>query len=410
VKAGQYSSGTAASRGGHVPFSGMATDVLIYASTVLSAELRHEIPISVPDAFLYGEHGGQAFAVVNALDGPGIRAARPDLTVLDPFVLGLVELLDDGEPRDDALDETALRGCREIGLTAARVPRTFPVALADRMRAAGIELTVDHALFDGRRRVKGGAELEGIRRASVAAVAGMRAAAALLARADTSGELLHVDGEVLTMEALQAEIRAAVGRHDARLDDLIAAAGPQGAAGHAAGSGPIPTGSPVVVDLWPQDRVSTCWADMTRTFVAGTPSDEVIAWHNRARDALARTVDVLAPGITGKALWEVACDVLEAGGEPTQRSHEGYDTPLRDGFFYSLGHGVGLEVHEAPALGRSGGEDVIVAGDVLALEPGSGRHDVGAARVEDLYLVTEDGAELLTPFPHDLDPAVGAVG
>jgi Xaa-Pro aminopeptidase len=383
----------------------MATDVLIHASTVLSAELRHEVPISAPDAFLYGEHDGRAFAVVNALDAPAVRGARPDIEVLDPFVLGLVELLDDGEPREDALDETALRGCRQLGVTAARVPRTFPLALADRLRAGGIEITVDHALFDGRRRVKAGAELDGIRRASAAAVAGMTAAAALLARADTSGELLRVDDEVLTMEALQAEIRAAVARHDCRLDDLIAAAGPQGAAGHAPGSGPIPARSPVVVDLWPQDRRSTCWSDMTRTFVAGTPADEVVNWHNLARNALARTVDVLAPGITGKALWEVACDVLEAGGEPTQRSHEGYAVPLRDGFFYALGHGVGLEVHEAPNLGRSGGADVIVAGDVLALEPGSGRHDVGAARVEDLYLVTEDGAELLTPFPYELDPA-----
>jgi Xaa-Pro aminopeptidase len=251
----------------------MARDVLIHASTVSSAELRHEIPISVPDAFLYGEHDGEAFAVVNALDAPAVREARPDLRILDPYLLGLVELLDDGEPRDDALDETAARACREIGVTAARVPRAFPLALADRLRAAGVELRVDAGLFDGRRRVKGGAELAGIRRASVAAVAGMRAAAALLARADTSGELLRVDGEVLTMEALQAEIRAEVARHDCRLDDLIAAAGPQGAAGHAPGSGPIPTGSPVIVDLWPQDRVSTCWSDMTRTFVAGIPGD-----------------------------------------------------------------------------------------------------------------------------------------
>lgn len=386
----------------------MATDVLIHASTVGSAELRHEIPAAMPDAFLYGEHGGRPFAVTFTLDAPAVRAARPGIDVLDPFALGLVELIEGGAVRDDALDEIAVRACRQLGVTTAAVPRAFPLALADRLRAAGIAVTVDAARFDARRRVKGGAELDGIRRAAAAARAGMAAAAALLARADTSGPLLRVDGVVLTSEQLQAEIRAAVAARDARLDDLIAAAGPQGAAGHDPGSGPIATGAPVIVDLWPQDRRSACWADMTRTFVAGAPSDDVIAWHNLARDALARTVDVLAPGITGRALWEVACDVLEAAGEPTQRAHPGFDAPLTDGFFYSLGHGVGLEVHEAPALGRSGASDVIVAGDVLALEPGSGRHDVGAARIEDLYLVTDDGAELLTPFPYELDPAVGA--
>ena len=65
------------------------------------------------------------------------------------------------------------------------------------------------------------------------------------------------------------------------------------------------------------------------------------------------------------------------------------------------------ETHEAPGLGPSGREP-LVAGDVLAVEPGTGRHGVGAARVEDLYLVLEDGVELLTPFPHELDPRVGA--
>jgi Xaa-Pro aminopeptidase len=194
---------------------------------------------------------------------------------------------------------------------------------------------------------------------------------------------------------------------DCRLDDLIVAGGAQGAVGHDQGSGPLHAGSPVVVDLWPQDRASGCWSDMTRTFVIGEPSDEVIRWHNLAVDALHRSVDVIAPGVTGRDVWEVACDVFEAAGEPTQRSSEGWPSPLRDGFFYSLGHGVGLETHEAPGLGPSGREP-LVAGDVLAVEPGTGRHGIGAARVEDLYLVLDDGVELLTPFPHELDPRVGA--
>jgi Xaa-Pro aminopeptidase len=194
---------------------------------------------------------------------------------------------------------------------------------------------------------------------------------------------------------------------DCRLDDLIVAGGAQGAVGHDQGSGPLRAGSPVVVDLWPQDRASGCWSDMTRTFVVGEPPEDVIRWHSLARDALARSVDVIAPGVLGRDVWEVACDVFEAAGEPTQRSSEGWPSPLRDGFFYSLGHGVGLETHAAPGLGPSGREP-LVAGDVLAVEPGTGRHGVGAARVEDLYLVLEDGVELLTPFPHELDPRVGA--
>ena len=74
----------------------------------------------------------------------------------------------------------------------------------------------------------------------------------------------------------------------------------------------------------------------------------------------------------------------------------------RDGFFHGLGHGVGLEVHEEPALGRGPGE--LVAGDVIAVEPGLYRNGYGGCRLEDLVHVTEDGAEILTDYPYDLAP------
>jgi Xaa-Pro aminopeptidase len=373
----------------------VARDLLIHASTLGSATMRHEVPARVLDPFLYGEHDGRAFAVLPVIDAPNVPSG---IEILDPFELGILELIGSGLDRESALAQVGVRAVQSVGLTAAVVPREFPLFVAEHLRAAGVALTVDGEFFDDRRRVKNAAELAGIRRASEAAVAGMGAAAAMLASWDVGD---------LTSERLAAEIRGVVASMDCRLDDLIVAGGAQGAVGHDQGSGPLRAGSPIVVDLWPQDRASGCWSDMTRTFVVGEPPEEVIRWHSLARDALARSVDVIAPGVLGRDVWEVACDVFEAAGEPTQRSSEGWPSPLRDGFFYSLGHGVGLETHEAPGLGPSGREP-LVAGDVLAVEPGTGRHGVGAARVEDLYLVLDDGVELLTPFPHELDPRVGA--
>jgi Xaa-Pro aminopeptidase len=75
---------------------------------------------------------------------------------------------------------------------------------------------------------------------------------------------------------------------------------------------------------------------------------------------------------------------------------------LEEGFYHSLGHGVGLEVHELPALGRTGEE--LVAGDVVAVEPGLYAKDFGGCCLEDLVLVTKDGCELLTEYPYDLAP------
>jgi Xaa-Pro aminopeptidase len=375
--------------------------VLIHADTVRSAELRHEIPAPILDPFLYAERDGRPYAVVSVLDEATLGAARPEIELIDPFTLGLTELLESGHDRDAALTEVALRACRQLGLRDAAVPRTFPLALADRLREDGVALTPDGALFDGRRRVKAGAELAGIRRAARAAEAAMARVAELLRTAEPDGDVLRLDGEPLTSERLHAEARAAFEDHGATADELIVAAGPQGASGHDLGSGPIAPGVPVIVDLWPQDRASACWADMTRTFVVGEPADDVVLWHGLCRDAMARVRDVLAPGIGGRDLWEVACDVFEAAGEPTQRDPRGHE-PLRDGFFHSLGHGVGLEVHEAPSLGRSG--EPLVAGDVVAIEPGLYRHGYGGVRVEDLFLITDDGHEPLTGHSHELAP------
>jgi Xaa-Pro aminopeptidase len=93
------------------------------------------------------------------------------------------------------------------------------------------------------------------------------------------------------------------------------------------------------------------------------------------------------------------CELFQEHGFPTQLNKDP-GKPLEDGFFHSLGHGVGLEVHELPGLGRTGEE--LVAGDVLAVEPGLYRKGFGGCRLEDLVLVTDDGAEVLTNFPYDL--------
>jgi Xaa-Pro aminopeptidase len=75
---------------------------------------------------------------------------------------------------------------------------------------------------------------------------------------------------------------------------------------------------------------------------------------------------------------------------------------LLDGFFHSLGHGVGLEVHEEPHHGP--GEGTLVAGDVIAVEPGCYRQGFGGTRLEDLILVTDSGAANFNSYPYELEP------
>ena len=109
-----------------------------------------------------------------------------------------------------------------------------------------------------------------------------------------------------------------------------------------------------------------------------------------------------ARGSRGGRSSTATCELFEAAGYPTQRTKTDGET-LDRGFIHSLGHGVGLSVHEEPFLGLNG-HGPLVAGDVVAIEPGLYRPGFGGLRLEDLVLVTEDGAETLTRFPYDLTP------
>jgi Xaa-Pro aminopeptidase len=255
-------------------------------------------------------------------------------------------------------------------------------------------------LFEDRRRRKSGVEIEGLRRAQRACEAALDVAREMLRNSKPNGTLV-LDGEPLTSERVRHEIERVFGEHDVAAEHIIVSHGAQTAIGHDEGSGAFLPDEPIVFDLFPRDRATGVYTDMTRTYVVGTPAEEVLEFHRLAKEALDRAVAAVKPGVNGRALMELVCDFFAGHGYSTQLTKEPGEV-LEDGFFHGLGHGVGLEVHERPWMSRVG--DDLVAGDVIAIEPGLYRSGLGGVRLEDIAIVTDDGIEVVTSYPYDLEP------
>ena len=332
-------------------------NLLLFGDSERSAALRHEVPIAIMDPFLFAEVDGRPVVLTTLLERERIAAALPEAELLDVFALGFKRLIEEGRSRDEALLEVVALAVRRIGLREAIVPGDFPLAVADRLRADGVALTVDDGAVAARRRREGRrrARRHPRRAAGRRGRDGRRRRAA--ARAEPGpAKRLHADGAELHAEHVRAALRVGVrGARRARPPDVIVASVWNGT-GHEPGSGPLPAGLPIEVDLWPRDEETGCWADMTRTFVVGEPEPQhaelIGAQEVLVRAALEDVRASIGPGVTGRALYDAACERFEAAGLRTQRTGPGDDPS--EGFQFALGHGVGLEVHEEPVLGLAG--------------------------------------------------------
>src|SRR5581483_11076571 len=182
-------------------------------------------------------------------------------------------------------------------------------------------------------------------------------------------------------------------------DMLVVSCGAQSARIHDEGEGPMEPHQPILIDIFPRDLASGCWGDLTRTVCLGEPPERLRRYHADVREAQRRATEAVRPGISGGEPNRIAAHYLADQGHPT-RLDAPADQMLEEGFVHYLGHGLGLELHEAPTLDEGG--ETLVVGDVVTIEPGLYFEDFGGVRIEDVVLVTEDGHENLTRCSYDL--------
>jgi Xaa-Pro aminopeptidase len=378
------------------------TTYLLYDDALKSLELRHEIGEPVGDPMVFLDLDGKRVLVGSILE-EAIFETRED--VVDEYwtydSLGSRDLVrDDSFPTHLFGAELVHRALKKAGATEISVPPTFRLQEADYLRDKGIKVVIDESGWAARRRQKTPWELEGIERAQRAADTAMLTAARMLREAEPTGEgTLRFEGEILTSEWVREVMEGELLVQGAESQEIIVQSGDACLNGHEIGRGPILPNQSVIIDCFPRDRRTGTYTDMTRTLVPGRPSKELIEMHAHCKAALDLAFESLRPG-RNDAHRKVA-DYFADHGYPTFRTHQG-EGPLMEGFFHSLGHGVGLEVHERPFLGERSEE--LMEGDVVAVEPGLYFPGKGGVRLEDTVLITSDGVEHFTdPLPYDLD-------
>lgn len=377
------------------------TTYLLFADSAHSPAMRHEIGEPVVGRVAFIEHDGKRIVVGDESDRSTF-ARRED--VVDEFwtghEFGWEELFyKEGFPTHLVGPEVLLRALQRAGANEVVVPQTFPVLTADFLREKGIDLSVDEEAWSTRRRHKTPGELEGIERAQRAAETAMLTAARMLRDAEptASGEL-RFEGEILTAELIREAMLPQLQAQGAESQMILVHSGDACLRGHDAGTGPIMPNTSCIIDVWPRDMRTGVFTDMTRTFVPGTPSEELAKMHDHCSVALEIALEHLKPG-RSDAYRKVA-EYFRAQGFATKETHEGPEPP-QEGFPHELGHGVGLEVHERPYMGPR--SDELLEGDVVAVEPGLYLEGVGGVRLEDTVFITSSGAERFTdPFPYDL--------
>jgi len=308
--------------------------------------------------------------------------------------------VDHGE--DASWPRLAARLLREKGLEEARVSPRLQSVYLEELRSAGIQVEIDRELFIAERRHKSPEEAGFIRAAQRAAEAAVTEVVRQLSQAEIKDGVLWLGGRPLTSERLYGRAQLLLGEMGFTCPDMIIAGSPECAMPHFRGEGPIRAGAPVIIDIFPSGRSSHYYGDLTRTVVIGDIPAEIRTMHAAVLQALDAGIESIRAGVPSRDVHHNVCQVLvDRGYGTTTKGYEGPDGGAT--MNHSTGHGVGLDVHEEPAL-RGPSEEALLDGDVVTVEPGLYLNGLGGIRIEDTGMVTNNGFANFTSITRSLDP------
>lgn len=355
------------------------------------ADILHVTRFKVLDPIVCMRHARHSYMVVPPMEIGRARAENPRLISMTPDDLRLK-----GKQRWQ-LSAWAYALARHVRALSVQVPGVFPLGVARALEKKGLRVVVARQSLAPGRPIKTAEELAHMRAVQRATARAMRHAFSVIeaARVDQRGQLR--DGSrLLTSEELRRRINRLLLDAGCLGGEPIVACGPRSSGPHWIGFGPLLAGQPIVLDIFPRHLETGYWGDLTRTVAKGYASPELARMHRAVRRVQAAALRRVRAGIRGSAIHDEAAKAFAGMGFPRRTGADG----VPEGFIHGTGHGVGLEVHEAPSLSAKG--DVLRAGNVVTVEPGLYYKDIGGVRIEDTVVVTRTGCELLATCPKGL--------
>lgn len=363
---------------------------LFIAASEQDSNLYYATKFIAPDSFIYMEIKGERLLVMSDLE---MDRARTQASV--DRVLSYSELEQKAKAqgiKDPTTVDIVHVVLKEFKIRRLLVPANFPFIHATRLQELGYSLKPKRDPFYEQRVVKTADEIRHIEAAQRATEEAVAAAFETVQRATIERGWLHLDGEALTSERIKKLINVKLMERDCVAQHTIVAGGEQACDPHNEGSGPLPAGRSIIFDVFPRSATSRYFADMSRTIVRGAPTPDLKRLYQTVKDAQEEAIEKVKDGADGMKIHQGICARFDKAGYKT-----GVVNGRMQGYFHGTGHGVGLDIHEAPRISRTG--SLLQEGHVVTVEPGLYYPGLGAVRIEDMVLVTKDGCRNLTDFP-----------
>lgn len=371
-------------------------NLLIVADSEHDANMLYAVRMFVPDPFVYFRLNGKCHVVMNDLEIDRAREHARHCRVLSLSQCQKT-LRKTGAQKIDVTQVIRLV-MQSKRLKKIFVPHSFPFGLARELQKLKIKVKVKPGHFFPDREFKSAEEVKKISAALIMAEVGLAEGIQALKNAKIGRQRrLMYHNVPLTSDKLRAIINTAIVQAGGTANHTIVAGGKQGCDPHEQGHGVLRAREPIILDVFPRSQKTGYFGDITRTVVKG-----------RAREPLRKLYHTVERG------QELAFEQMR-NNTPCRIVHEkvqnffqqeGYKTGKLDGrmqgFFHGTGHGLGLEIHEAPRVGGSS-PDILRKGHVVTVEPGLYYAELGGVRLEDVALITGNGPRNLTKFEKVLE-------